>query len=404
MKNVLIFLSILSIICISFASTLVVYNNGGMYTSSKKVNGSFTIVVPNSIIKNSFYCTPFSTLDFVPQRSITIESILDSNPYITLNKNLLTGDKVLTKYKVISVNPIVLQLEERYFYNVDINGFGFDNLPKIVLASFEGYTDKATTLNYSYLFGGISWSLKYFFDSGDITAIATIKNDTNNTFSADTYLISQLINNRLLYQNNATRSFTVSVSKSLTTSKARQKLGDRYVYNVGDLLLKKGEQKSFVLFKTHTYYSSYYGYYPSPNITNLRRIIYFRAPIDLPKGVWTVVEKNKDLSVFSPDFWNDDAAAGARVYLEYDYSYKLSGYESMVESWREGKYLYKKFDVMIYNSKDEMTTVKIYKTLGNATIYKFNGGYDLTQGYAIFTIKIKPKSRGELVYTLRYPY
>ncbi len=388
MKN-LIFVFII-VFSISFASTLIIYNNAGLYESTKNIKGDFKIEVPNSIIVNSFYCSPLFKTTFSPALNINLNSILSSNKFITLNKE---------KYEVVSVKPLILKKDGLYFYNPDIKGFGFSKIPKIQRAFFEGFTKSATTLHYFYAFKGISYNVNYVFDHGKILSVVNIYNKTDYDFSKDeVYLVSQTMNdlNRNFESN---RSF-----KALSLTSAPQKIDERYVYKFGKLSLKPDSNLTLPFINKKVDYLKYYKFYTTPYLSNLKAVITFKSPAPLPKGQWRVLETNKDTAVFSPWVSLKDISKNENLQLEYDYAYDVKGIETQTDFKKDGKVTYKTFLVTVYNYKNVPIQVKIYKNIGRSTVRALEGKYKKVGDFAVFDLNVKPNSRGEVKYVLKYPY
>jgi hypothetical protein len=225
MNKLIIFFLIVSV---GFSATLVIYNNSGLYSSSQNVKGEFKIPIISSFIKNSFYFNPMISMKFNGQSTLTLNSILSQNKFIFLSKQ---------KYEVVSVNPLILKKDNKYFYNLDIKGFQFLNLPKINVPYFSGFTKTATIINYSYLFSGVSFRINYFFDSGKIYGKLSISNTTNHDFSKDKiYIVSQDMNNPTPYGESKV------LLRSPSANISSQKVGERYMYELKriHLSLKRG--------------------------------------------------------------------------------------------------------------------------------------------------------------------
>ncbi len=385
-KNIFLLLFAFSI---SFASTVVIYNGFGFFEDMVTVNKTATVVVPRTILPDSFYSDVEAKLTFVPAKNISLESILSTNKFIYLNHK---------KYEVISSKPLILKFGSDYIYNPDIKGFSFSSIPLrenpkfVIESSFK-------KLRYSYLFKGISYELKYIFDDGRITSFLEIKNDTDYDFKDDTvYITTQKIKESKHF--NSDRLLLKSASQEYSPEKS----GENYLYKIGKLDLPADSYFKVPFISDKVKYTTYYKYYPTPSLSELKTVISFKTSKLFPSGEWIVSEKNKDVVLFSSPVNLGNFSKQENVEIEYGPSYDLKGMETILKSVRNGKAYYKTFKDTIYNHKDKSVTVKIYKNARNAILQNYDGKYERIGDFLVFILQIAPNSGGDISYTLKYSY
>ncbi len=385
-------ITLASFLNILIANNLTIYNNNfASYSNNIDFNitkQKFTLYYkdfPKTILIDSIYPKFSQNIKIISQVVSIKQNLMTNLLKSNLNKKVEFFENRFSKKTksgvLISIDPIVIKSNDKYFIIKDSSRLIYSFFPKINNSYIKwnlfakDSTNKAR-LKLSYQFSGIKWSSNYIATLNkknlNLLALAKIENTTNKDFKdINLTLIAGDINKNIIQKHtlykSSTKALAMSVAPQIKPNISSLDGFYKYKFKIKEDILKGKttylpllDNKKLPYKKYYIAYNSNFNNYGIRKL-NFTQIIEFKNKLNIPLPSGKV-KLYKDNSFIGEDYINN-VSKNDIVKLKTAVSFDIKGEKKIIKFISKEHYKYIKTKYLIYNKSLKGVTIKIKESL-----------------------------------------